>query len=221
MTKELNHLYAITSLVLFTLTRMQLNLALTYASRTQHHSLARHISDLIHTKASQVEQESSSSDVESESEDKVYMENRTNALKQRVQLGNRAISGTSSSKQAMASLRTKPPNNHHLDKKKRSIHSLSNAHLTASKQDTRWREGEMEAAMASDETRELFSDREEGESGGEEMRVRDEGEGVRGVGEETSPPFTPVQLSTETAANKRPNPFKVSVHGEHVHRRVL
>ena len=57
-----------------------------------------------------------------------------------------------------------------------------------------------------------FSALADGESGGEE--VRDEGEEVRG---ETSPPFTPVQLSTETAANKRPNPFKVSIHGEHVH----
>ena len=43
--------------------------------------------------------------------------------------------------------------------------------------------------------------------------VRIEGEEVSSEVEETSPPFTLVQVNAETAANKRTNPVKVSFHG--------
>ena len=180
-------------------------MALTYASRTQHHLLARNISDLIQQKANDEDGDLNEVDIESESEDTEYRERRTSALKQRVQLGNGASSGTSSSKWAMPRLRINPRNQ--VLKNECGRRYPSNGHLaTSSRGGDREGEGD-EIAAASDETRELFSDGEEGErgSGGEEEGRDSEGEeGGR------SPPSTPTPLYTETAATRRANPFKVS-----------
>ena len=166
-------------------------MALTYASRTQHHLLARNIGDLIQQKVNE-DDNLNEDDIESESEDIVYMERRTSALKKRVQLGNGTSSGTSGSKWAVPHLRINPQNQ--VSKNECGRRYPSNGHLATS---SRGGEGD-EIAAASDETRELFSDGEEGERGSEGE------EGGR------SPPSTPTPLYTETAAIRRANPFKVS-----------
>ena len=186
-------------------------MALTYASRTQHHLLARNISDLIQQKANDEDGDLNEVDIESESEDTEYRERRTSALKQRVQLGNGASSGTSSSKWAMPRLRINPQKQ--VSKNECGRRYPSNGYLaTCSRGDGRKGEGD-EIAAASDETRELFSDGEEGSGGEEEGRDSEgEEEGRDSEGEEggRSPPSTPTPLYTETAATRRANPFKVS-----------
>ena len=187
---------------------MQLNLALTYASRTQHHSLARNISDLLQQKATENAPDSNASDNETESEDVAYTESRTSALKQRVQIGNGANGangGTSSSKWAVPSLRIKTASRtSKFDcyvKDDKQGHFLSNAHSTTCNGGSRLCEGETgEDTSAVNETRELFSVSEEVRSGGEDGGGSEE--------EERSPLPTPVQLCTGT---KRANPFKVSI----------
>ena len=86
------------------LTPLQLNLALMYASRTQHHTLARRISDLI---SNWGQRERLGEEDEDGSDDDIYMETRTNALRQRVPSGNGTRNGTSSSKLVRSSLRIK------------------------------------------------------------------------------------------------------------------
>ena len=169
-------------------------------------------------KAVEKQENSDDSESESENEDIAYMERRTNALKQRVQLGNGAVSGTSGSKQAVHSLKIKGPKKtskfHRNMKEIKQGRFLNNAHPTTSNGgQQRGGEGEMgEENSASNETRELFSGSEgvgsEGEEAGE---GEEEGEGSEGGGSEgeRSPRCTPVQLSTVAAASKRANPFKV------------
>ena len=172
-------------------------MALTYASRTQHHVLARNISDLIQHKVNEV-----TSDSETETEDVAYMESRTSALKQRVQLRNGTNTGTSGSKQAMSSLRITAPtitlkSDQH---KQKSGRFLTNAHSMTSTNALRL--GEKDDVP--NETKELFSDGEE-DVGGE-----GEGEGGEGEGPEVdSEGETQVATALET---KRANPFKVTLH---------
>ena len=176
-------------------------MALTYASRTQHHVLARNISDLIQHKVNEV-----TSDSETETEDVAYMESRTSTLKQRVQLRNGANTGMSSSKQAMSSLRIKAPtitlkSDQH---KQKSGRFLTNANSTTST--NALRPGEKDGVP--NETKELFSDGEEDVGGKGEGEG--EGEGGEGEGREgDSEGETQVATALET---KRANPFKVSLH---------
>ena len=197
------------------LTPLQLNLALTYASRTQHHSLARHISDLISNWGQRErlgEEDEDVSDDENES-DAVYMETRTSALRQRVPSGNGTRNGTSSSKLVGSSLRIKTVTSNiskfdHCSEQQGGSRFLNNAHHQKS-QNTRAEEeesgeeggegegergGEGERETQNEMTRELFSD--EGEEEEEE----------RGGEVEVTP------LSTPLPGTKRTNPFKVSVH---------
>ena len=201
------------------LTPLQLNLALTYASRTQHHTLARHISDLI-SNWSQRERlgedgDEDVSDGENES-DAVYMETRTNALRQRVPSGNGTRNGTSSSKLVGSSLRIKTvtSNISKFDRcsERQGVSRFLNSahHPTSQKTDSNTRAeeeesgeegegergGEGERETQNEMTRELFSDE------GEEEEEEEE----RGGEVEVTP------LSTPLPGTKRTNPFKVSVH---------
>lgn len=164
-----------------------LNLALTYASRTQHHTLARNISDLLSnlTDSNQAmaeeeeeEEEVGLSDIEIE-RDVAYMENRANVLRQRVQLGN----GSTRSKRDEASSRMKQT----AAKIGRPLERPmvpNNAHqLTAARE-----EG------VPNETRELFSDEET----------------EREVEDEAPPTATPISTPLPSLTGKRPNPFKMT-----------
>ena len=187
------------------LTPLQLNLALTYASRTQHHALARKISDVISNfgreRFSEEERENEDlSDVEIES-DAAYMENRTSALRQRVQSGN----GTTGSKLVGSSLRIKTVTSNiskfdHRSERQGGSRFLNNAHPTAAKaQPIRAEEGEGEGEgerdAANEMTKELFSD--EGEGEGEEED------------EEKGSEVDDTPLPTPLPGTKRTNPFKV------------
>ena len=201
------------------LTPLQLNLALTYASRTQHHTLARHISDLISNWGQGErlgEEDEDVSDDESES-DAVYMETRTNALRQRVPSGNGTRNGTSSSKLVGSSLRIKTVTSNiskfdRCSERQGGSRFLNNAHHQKSRKadsNTRVEEeesgeegegegegergGEGERETQNEMTRELFSD--EGEEEEEE----------RGSEVEVTP------LSTPLPGTKRTNPFKVGI----------
>ena len=198
------------------LTPLQLNLALTYASRTQHHTLARNISDLLSNLGREKfgEENEDLSDFESET-DVVYMENRSSALRQRVQSGNGARNGTTGSKMVGSSLRIKPVTSnikfdHRSERQPSGSRFLNNAHQQTtrkanSKEPEEDGEGEGEekeegvgeeregvGEAVNEMTKELFSD--EGEE--EEEERGSEGEG------------TP--LSTPLPGTKKPNPFKVS-----------
>ena len=183
------------------LTSLQLNLALTYASRTQHHALARKISDVISNfgreRFSEDERENEDlSDFETES-DAAYMENRTSALRQRVQSGN----GTTGSKLVGSSLRIKTVTSNiskfdHRSERQGGSRFLNNAHPTAAKaQPVRAEEGEGEGEgerdAANEMTKELFSDE------GEEEEVE------KGSEVDDTPSSTPLP------GTKRANPFKV------------
>ena len=210
------------------LTPLQLNLALTYASRTQHHSLARHISNLISNWGQRErlgEDDEDVSDDESES-DVVYMETRTNALRQRVPSGNGTRNGTSGSKLVRSSLRIKTLTSNiskfnRCSERQGGSRFLNNAHhLTSRKTDsnTRLEEeesgeegegegergGEGERETQNEMTRELFSD--EGE---------EEEEEERGSEVEVTP------LSTLLPGTKRTNPFKVSIAAGLYHHDVI
>ena len=203
------------------LTPLQLNLALTYASRTQHHTLARHISDLISNWGQRErlgEDDEDVSDDESES-DAVYMETRTNALRQRVPSGNGTRNGTSSSKLVGSSLRIKTVTSNiskfdRCSERQGGSRFLNKAHhqiLQKADSNTRAEEeesgeegereggergGEGERETQNEMTRELFSDE------GEEEEEEEE--------EERGSEVTP--LSTPLPGTKRTNPFKVSVY---------
>ena len=168
------------------LTPLQLNLALTYASRTQHHSLARQISDLISNWGQRErlgEDDEDVSDDESES-DAVYMETRTSALRQRVPSGNGTRNGTSSSKLVGSSLRIKTVTSNiskydRCSEQQGGSQFLNNAHHPTSRKadsNTRPEEesgeeggeggergGDGERETQNEMTRELFSDEEEEE----------------------------------------------------------
>ena len=203
-------------------------MALTYASRTQHLTLARHISELVQRRAVEggeegEEEEEEEEEKEEGEEDAEYVQSRTEVLKRRAHLENGSVGGASSSKQAVPHLRMKKPKTvSKFDRYMAEIKQgkfLSHSHSTTV--DARRRGGEggggggggsMNEAAAPNETRELFSDSEgegkvEGEEGGgesgEEERGGSDGEGGR------SPLHTPVQSSMEEAGAKRFNPFKV------------
>ena len=123
-----------------------------------------------------------------------------------MQLRNGANTGTSSSKQAMSSLRIKAPtvtlkSDQH---KQKSGRFLTNANSTTST--NALRVGEKDDVP--NETKELFSDgEEEGEEEGGEGEEK--GEGEREGREVDSEGETQVATALET---KRANPFKVTLH---------
>lgn len=172
-------------------------MALTYASRTQHHILARHISDLISNfSCDDVRGGEDENFTNSETEDIEYMESRSSVLKQRVQSRDGASNGASGSKRVGSSLRIKTTSKFEPNSENRTrAKFLNNANPSMATGGKETGEG---SGALYDETKELFSDEGEGE-----------GEGERGEGEGEEGERTPV--STPLPGTKRPNPFKVCV----------
>ena len=184
-----------------------------YASRTQHHTLARHVSDLISNQGQQtLSEEEEVSDCDNEN-DAIYLEHRASALRQREQLGNGTKTGPAGSKPVrlagLSSLKMKNGGKVDRNPEKPRRNILNSAHHSTAMKDgsnlaeeEEGEEGEREAA--GEMTKELFSDKEEEEEGGEEDMEQREGESRR-------------PLLTPTAGTKRPNPFKVCLTGLHHH----
>ena len=196
-----------------------MNLALTYASRTQHLRLARHISDLIQQKSiegfySDEEESNPIGQFDAECEegedlDRKYAQDRSEKLKQGTRITSKTIQhltkGSSSS--TSTGLRKKIALGHSSSRFSSKFSNPANVakqneHSNGNNEDT-----DNEIDIVYNETKELFSD---------EVDSENEGEGTHECGddvidkEEDSPTHTPpYTMSSGTGTEKRHNPFKV------------
>jgi len=203
-----------------------MNLALTYASRTQHVRLARHISDLIQQKSLEevdsgdeelyygdyYENEAANATNQNAEEDMEYARNRTETLQQRpgTVIKKRPIS----SSLKLTGSKTLAKFDHYREEIRQGrFLSLASRRAASESQ---------ESYHGNDETKELFSDHdsEEGEEGrelNEEPAVVEDLE-TESVGSDVRLGTPPSLLALESSStNKRPNPFKVHPVRPHVH----
>lgn len=208
-----------------------MNLALTYASRTQHARLARHISELIQHKAMEFESENEEDYFETESTGRTnqiaeeeseyqYAKARSTSLNQGPQLTTRKkfSFATTTSKTAAKPSSSKPLNkfDRYMEEIRQGKFLSSSLRKTAASDSRESAFGE-ERANGGDETRELFSDAEdEGALNGEESAEEEEGMEAEGESEgddprsDTPPPEPSLLASLDSSEKKRPNPFRVS-----------
>ena len=195
-----------------------MNLALTYASRTQHVRLARHISDLIQQRSLEsadsaeeelyhdgdyYDNEATNPTNQNAEEDVEYARNRTETLQQRpgILLKKRPVSTTSK-------LSGSKKFDHYMEEIRQG------RFLSLAGTSKRTTNDSQEGYHGNDETKELFSDHESEEGGeggmlnGEPAAEDDlETESVRSDVRLDTPPLL---LALESSSsNKRPNPFKV------------
>ena len=206
-----------------------MNLALTYASRTQHTKLARHISELIQYKAMEIESENEEDYFETESAGRTnqiaeeeseyqYAKSRSSSLNQGPQLtAKKKYSFAATSKTS-----TKPSSSKALSKFDRYMEEIKRGKfLSSSLRKTAASDSQVSAfseerANGGDETKELFSDEEDegalnGEEPAEEAEMEAEGESDGGDPRSDTPPPEPSLLaSLDSSEQKRPNPFRVS-----------
>ena len=205
-----------------------MNLALTYASRTQHVRLARQISELIQRKAMEFENETEEDYFETESTEQTneiaeeeseyqYAKSRSSTLNQGPQIvAKKKYSFAATSKVS------KPSSSKPLSKFDRYMEEIKRGKfLSSSLQKTAAGDSQLSAfgeerVNGGDETRELFSDAEDEEAlNGEEPVEKEEmeadGESEGGDPRSDTPPPEPSLLaSLDSSETKRANPFKVS-----------
>ena len=194
-----------------------MNLALTYASRTHHVRLARHISDLIQQRAlegfdsGEEEEEvydgdyyetNATTDLTNQiaEEDIQYAKNRTERLKQKP---DKPVSSLK-----LTGLKTRAKFDRYMEdiRQGRFLSSTSSRKATNEIQAN-------EDSNHGNETKELFSDREsEGEEGGEMLNgetVGVEDLDTESIGSDARLDTPPLLALESSSATKRPNPFKV------------
>ena len=195
-----------------------MNLALTYASRTQHLRLARHISDLIQQKSIEgfYSDEEESNPIgqldadweEGEDLNRKYAQDRNKKLKQGTRITSKKIQHLKKGITSSTSMRKKIALGH-------SSSRFSSNPANASGQDDHSNgndnDSETEVEKLYNETKELFSD--EAESENEKEAIFGDGDNGDDVLDKEgdfpthTPPYT---LPSGTGSEKRHNPFKVS-----------